>query len=90
METNYQISLLIKTPSGFEAYGNFDLGSNREQALAIMENLKGTDDVSENSILYMEFTGVQNGIPLPLKILHCTLEDIAFNARVITRDILKI
>ncbi|WP_428327843.1 hypothetical protein [Mucilaginibacter sp.] len=89
METNYQISLHIKTPAGFETYGNFDLGKDREQAMAIVEQFKGTDDLSEQSILYMDFTEVQNGIPLPVRILHCTLDDIAHNVRIITRDLFK-
>ncbi len=89
METNFQISLHIKTPSGFETYGGFDLGSDREQAMAIFKQLKGTDDLSEHSILYMDFTEVQNGIPLPVRILHCTLDDIAYNVRIITKDLFK-
>ena len=89
METNFQISLHMKTPAGFETYGNFDLGSDREQAMAIVEQFKGTDELSENSILYMDFTEVQEGVPLPVTILHCTLDDLTYNIRIITRDIFK-
>lgn len=89
MESNFQISLYIKTPRGFETYGNFDLGGNREQAMAIVEQLKGTEDISANSILYMDFTEVQGGIPLPVKVLHCTLDDVTYNIRIITRELFK-
>jgi hypothetical protein len=89
METNFQISLHIKTPTGFETYGNFDLGSDRDQAIAIVEQLRGTDDLSESSILYMDFTEIQNGIPLPVRMLHCTLDDISYNIRIITKDLFK-
>lgn len=89
MESKFQISLLIKTPAGFETYGNFDLGANRQRATAIVEQLKGTENISEHSILYMDFTEIQNGIPLPVRIVHCTLDDIAYNVRIITRDIFK-
>ena len=89
METNYQISLHIKTPAGFETYGNFDLGADREQAVTIVEQFKGTENISEKSILYMDLTEIQNGIPLPQKILHCTLDDIVYNIRIITRDVFK-
>lgn len=89
METNFQISLHIKTQNGFKTYGSFDLGLDREQATAIVEQFKGTDDLSENSILYMDFTEVRNGIPFPVRILHCTLDDIAYNTRIITRDVFK-
>ncbi len=89
MKTEYQISLHIKTPSGFETYGNFSLGSDRDQAMAIVEQFKGSDDKLENSILYIDFTEVKDAIPLPIKLLHCTLDDIAYNVRVITRDVFK-
>jgi hypothetical protein len=89
MESKFQISLHIKTPGGFETYGNFDLGADREQATAIVEQLKGTDNLSENSILYMDFTETRNGIPLPLRIMHCTLDDVTYNVRIITRDVFK-
>ena len=89
METNFQISLLIRTPAGFETYGKFDLGADRDQATEIFSQLKGTDEIAEKSILYMDFTEVRDGIPFPVKILHCTLDDITFNTRIVTRDIFK-
>jgi hypothetical protein len=89
METAFYVSLHIKTPSGFETYGTFELGNDRERATAIFNQLKGSENVTEKSILHMDFTEVQNGIPLPLKILHCTLDDIAANTKIITKDVFK-
>ncbi|MCW2601858.1 MAG: hypothetical protein JWM02_3687 [Frankiales bacterium] len=89
METLFQISLHIKTPSGFETYGTFDLGYDRLQATEIFNQLKGTPDISPHSVLYMNLSAIRDGIPLPMEIRHCTLEDIAHNARIITRDVFK-
>lgn len=89
MKTAYQISLHLKTPSGFETYGTFELGQYREQAMAIFSQLKGTAGIASNSILYMDFSEIRDGIPLPIEILHCTLEDITYNTRIITRDVFK-
>lgn len=89
METTFYISLHIKTASGFKTYGNFDLGNDQEKAKLIFSQLKGNDEVSEKTILHIDFTKVQNGIPLPVKILHCTLEEIACNVKIITREIFK-
>jgi hypothetical protein len=89
MDSLFQISLFIKTPSGFETYGNFDLGSDRDRAMAIFGQLRGTPKVSPDAILYMDLSEVHGGIPLPLEVLHCTLEDIAWNTRIITRDVFK-
>jgi hypothetical protein len=89
METLFQISLHIKTPSGFETYGTFDLGRDREQALDIFHQLKGTADIAPHSVLYMDLSAIRDGLPLPMEIRHCTLEEIAYNARVITRNVFK-
>jgi hypothetical protein len=89
METAFYISLNIKTPSGFETYGTFNLGNDREKAKAIFSQLRGNEDVSEKTILHIDFTEMQDGIPLPVKILHCTLDDIAANTKIITRDVFK-
>jgi hypothetical protein len=37
----------------------------------------------------MDLSVIRKGIPLPIEIRHCTLEDIAYNARIITRDVFK-
>jgi len=89
MGTKYYIDLHIKTPAGFETYGTFYLGDDKEKASAIFGQLKGTDEVSEKSILHMDFTAMKDGIPLPIQILHCTIDDIAINSRIITRDVFK-
>ena len=89
METLFQISLHIKTPSGFETYGTFDLGRDREQAMDICKQLKGTPDIALHSVLYMDLSELKDGLPLPLEIRHCTLEDIAYNARIITWHVFK-
>jgi hypothetical protein len=89
METKYYIDLHIRTPEGFETYGSFYLGNDREKTEAIFRQLKGAEDISEKSILHMDFTEMKKGISLPLQILHCTINDIAVNSRIITRDVFK-
>ena len=89
MEKLFQISLHIKTPSGFETYGKFELGPDEEKATEIFALLSGTDEVAENSVLYMDFFAVRDGIPFPLAIRHCSLDEIASNVRIITRVIFK-
>jgi len=89
MDSLFQITLHMRTPSGFETFGTFELGNNREQALAIFSELKGTSEVVKNSILYMDFSEIRDGIPLPIEVTHCALDEVAFNARIITRELFK-
>jgi hypothetical protein len=89
MDSLFQISLHLKTPAGFETYGTFDLGTDRQQALAIFSELKGTAEIAQNSILYMDFSEIRDSIPLPIEIMHCTLDQIAYNTRIITREVFR-
>jgi len=89
MEKKFHISFSMNTPLGFETYGTFDLGSGSEQAAMIFKQLKGTKELAEKSILHMDFTEVGDGLPIPIEMLHCTLDDIAYNSRVITRELFK-
>ena len=89
MEKAYYIDLHLQTPQGFEIYGTFQLGKHREKALAIFSQLRGTDVVSKKSILHMDLTEMTDGVPLPIRILHCTIDDVAVNTRTITRDVFK-
>jgi hypothetical protein len=89
MKTTFQISLHIKTPAGFETYGQFELGDNREKAEAIVEQLKGNDEVSDKTMLHMDFAEVHNGVPFPIRVLHCTLDEIAANIKIITCGVFK-
>ena len=89
MTTKYYVDLHIQTREGFATYGRFDLGHDREKAEAIFRQLKGTNNISDESILHMDFTEMVNGIPLPISVLHCTIDDIAINSRIITRDVFR-
>ncbi|MDB5024455.1 MAG: hypothetical protein JWP78_2210 [Mucilaginibacter sp.] len=85
----YYVSLHIKTPVGFLTYGSFELGTDRKKATTIFRELKGTDEISESSILHLDFTELEEGIPLPIQVLHCTIDEIAENVRIITREVFK-
>jgi hypothetical protein len=89
METTFHISLHVKTPTGFKTYGTFDLGQDQEKAKSIFNQLEGEDAVTDKTILHLNFSKMQNGVPLPVSILHCTLDELALNVKVITREIFK-
>jgi hypothetical protein len=90
MERTYHISLNIKTPDGgFEAYGRYELGSDKAFARMLFEQLKGDDEVSERSVLHMDLTEVENGIPFVQIVRHCTLNELADNTRRITCEVFK-
>lgn len=90
MKKRYHISLNIKTPDGgFEAYGRYELGSDKSFARKLFKQLKGDDEVSEKSILHMDLTEDERGIPFIQDARHCTLDELADNTRRITCEVFK-
>ncbi|MDB5127274.1 hypothetical protein [Mucilaginibacter sp.] len=90
MKRTYHISLNIKTPDGgFEAYGRYELGSDKAFARMLFEQLKGDEGVFERSVLHMDLTEVENGIPFVQAVRHCTLDELADNTRRITCGVFK-
>lgn len=89
METSYEISLNMKTVKGLETYASFYLGSNQKFAKTIFDMMKGDREIKENSVISMDLTKRQDGIPYPLSILHCNWEHLAYNTQIITKEVFK-
>lgn len=89
-QNNFYVSLSIRTPEGFESFGKFNLGNKRKAAVDIFRQLKGNPKVDEKTLLTIDLVETVNGLPLNLNILGCTLEELAYNCRVITKETFKL
>jgi hypothetical protein len=90
MERNtFYVLLSIRTADGFENFGKFNLGDNRKVAAQVFRQLKGSAAVDETTLLTIELMETINDLPLNLNILACTLDELAYNTRIITRETFK-
>lgn len=89
-ENNFFVVLSIRTPNGFESFGKFNLGNKRKPAVDVFRQLKGNPTVDEKTLLTIDLVETVNGLPLNLNIQGCTLEDLAYNCRVITKETFKL
>jgi hypothetical protein len=87
MEARFYIICHIKTPTGPEAYGRFEIGNDREQAKELFATLKGDKEVNEQNMLWIELMETTNGLPINITILSCTLDQITENFRIITKEV---
>lgn len=55
METQFYITITLKTHKGLESFAKFYIGNNRQLAFNIFRQLKGSQNVSEKNILYFDF-----------------------------------
>jgi hypothetical protein len=90
METAFYILLYIKTPQGFEPYARFYIGNKEEAARQLFSKLKGGGDEIDNRILQMDLMQTRNNLPVNIKVIGCTLEEMAENCKIITKEVFKI
>ena len=88
--TTFYATVSIKTPDGFENFGRFNLGNSRKAATAIFRQLKGSPDVSHKTMLTVELIETVNGLPVNLHMLDCTLDELAYNCKIITKETFKL
>jgi hypothetical protein len=89
MTTQFYIVFNVKTSRGPESFGRFFIGDNRERAYDVFNQMKGTE-VDEKNILYLDFIETAEGLPVNLKMITCTLDQLAENCRIVTKEVFKL
>jgi hypothetical protein len=90
METQFYITLTLKTHKGLESFAKFFIGNNRYRAYDIFKQLIGSHNVSEENILYFDFWEIEKELPVNLDFITCTLNQLAENCRIITKELFKL
>src|ERR1700749_4019741 len=85
METTFYIKFTLKTPTGFESFGQFYIGNDRTIAKNIFSQLKGSYETNESNMLQLDFIETKNGLPVNLNVIHCTLIEMGDNCKIITK-----
>ena len=89
MKSSYYVTLNLKTLDGFETFGRVEVGNEIKEAKEIFNLLKGDDDLPEIQGLSMDLIEEFKGVPLTLKMLNCTLDELADNSKIICKEIFK-
>jgi len=88
MKTQFYILLSLKTPQGFVNYGQYFLGDEWQAAYALFERLKGSQKFS--APLHIDLMETADELPVKIKTICCTLEELAFNCKLIAREIFRL
>ncbi|MBS1528751.1 MAG: hypothetical protein JSU01_00465 [Bacteroidetes bacterium] len=89
MKTQFYILLSLRTPGGFENYGHFDFGHDREAADKLFTQLEGSKELTDRCILHIDLMETVNLLPVKIKTICCTLDQFARNSKLIAREIFK-
>lgn len=90
METQYYILLSLKTPQCFVDYGQYFFGNNCEAACELFRQLKGDEKIKDSCLLHIDLMETVEGLPVKIKTICCTLEELGYNCKLITREIFRL
>ena len=90
MKPTFSIDVSCTTSQGIESFATFFIGSNRQQASVIFRQLKGKAETNEKDMLFMTFIESNDGLPVNLEIIGCTLDQLAENCKTISREVFKL
>src|SRR4030095_1589076 len=85
-QNTFYVLASIRTEDGFESFGKFNLGNSRKTAAAVFSQLKGNPEVDRKTMLTIELMQTVNELPVNLHILSCTLDELAYNCKIIARS----
>lgn len=89
METQFYILLSLATPRGFEHYGQYSFGDDREAAYVLFNDLQGSETLGGSCLLHVDLMETVNELPVKIRTKCCTLDELAVNSKLIAREIFR-
>ena len=90
METQFYILLSLKTNKGFVDYGQYFFGDDREAAYQLFDEMKGSKTISDTALLHIDLVETINELPVKIKTICCTLDELGNNCKLIAREIFRL
>jgi hypothetical protein len=90
MKTQFYILLSLKTPLGFVDYGQYFFGDDPEAANRLFRQLKGDENMKASYLLHIDLMETVEELPVKIKTICCTLEELGANCKLIAREIFRL
>lgn len=87
MKTQFYILLSLKTQQGFVDFGQYFFGNDREAAYELFGQLKGSATIKDTCLLHIDLMETVDELPVKIKTICCTLEELGCNCKLIARDL---
>jgi hypothetical protein len=89
MKSTFYVDLNMKTADNFENYGRFFIGNDPDFAYNLFAGLKGSEVIGEEDVLHIDLVELQDGLPVNISVINCTLEELTENCRTISKEMFK-
>lgn len=90
METQFYILLSLKTNRGFVNYGQYFFGNDRQAAYTLFDQMEGKDQITDGGLLHIDLMETVNELPVKIKTICCTLDELGINCKLIAREIFRL
>lgn len=90
METQFYILLSLKTAKGFVHYGQYFFGDDRETAYHLFDQMRGSTILTDTAKLHIDLMETVNELPVKIKTVCCTLEELGANCKLIAREVFRL
>lgn len=78
----------MKTQAGYDSYAQYFLGDDRKAANELFSKLKGNAGL--NAPLHIDLMETVNDLPVSIKTISCSLEELSRNCQLITRTLFRL
>ncbi len=75
---------------GFVDYGQYFFGDERDAAYELFAQLKGDKNMKNTCPLHIDLMETVNELPVKIKSICCTLEELGTNCKLIAREIFRL
>jgi hypothetical protein len=89
MDDRFKLLLSLKTPVGFEIFGEFGIGDDRMEAKALFDSLQGEEQLNALGMLHIDLIEADSTLPVNVRTKCCRLEELAINCKLITREVFR-
>jgi hypothetical protein len=90
MKSQFYILLSLQTADGFVNYGQYELGDDRDAAMELFGQLDGSPEFPLHHKLHIDLMETVSELPVKIRTISCSLEELAANVKLITREIFRL
>ena len=89
MESTFSIVLNLRTAKGFARFGQIELGTDKASVEAVYKTLEGREPEGDEGFLHIDLVETRNGLPVSLRVLVCTADELGRNVTLISRQVFR-
>ncbi|SDD97007.1 hypothetical protein SAMN05216464_103197 [Mucilaginibacter pineti] len=90
MEAQFYIQLSLKTTQGYGDYGQYFFENDREAAYSLFRQIEGDPAMIASCPLHIDLMETASGLPVKIKSICCTMEELGFNCKLIAKEIFRL